>query len=95
MTLSNSPSRPVLLVAAITETPPAAIRELVLDSLRRFGATEEGDLTREVASQLGFARTGAGIKSGIGECFEAMVREGKVGRDDGRILPVAPRANVS
>ena len=35
------------------------------------------------------------FRATIGECIEALVREGKVGRDNGRLQPIASRANVS
>jgi very-short-patch-repair endonuclease len=79
----------------INDVPPSAIRELIMDSLLRFGATEEGDLTKEVARQLGFRRTGDRIKQKIGEGVESLIRDGKIAREDGRLQVVAPRANAS
>jgi hypothetical protein len=66
-----------------------------MDSLRQFGATEEADLTKEVSRQLGFKRTGDWIKQKIGEGVESLIREGKIGREDGRLQATVPRANVS
>jgi hypothetical protein len=98
--LDTVPNPPAIRISKpgyrdINDVPPAAIRELLMDSLRQFGSTEEGDLTKEVASQLGFKRTGDRIKLKIGEGVESLIREGKIGREDGRLQVVAPRVNVS
>jgi hypothetical protein len=61
-----------------------------MDSLRQFGSTEAVDLTKEVARQLGFKRTGDRIKQKIGECVESLILEGKIGREDGRLQAAAP-----
>ncbi len=74
----------------INDVPPSAICELIMDSLVRFGATEEGDLTKEVARQLGFKRTGDRIKQKIGEGVESLIRDGKIAREDGRLQVVGP-----
>jgi very-short-patch-repair endonuclease len=79
----------------IDEVPHSVIREKLLDSLRQFGSTEDGDLAKEVTRQLGFKRTGDRIKQKIGDCVESLIREGKIGREQDRLLIVAPRANVS
>ena len=94
------PDRPAIRLAKpgytnIDEVPPSAIRDLLMDSLRQFGSTEEGDLTKEVTRQLGFKRTGDRIKRKIGECVESLILEGKIGREDGRLQIVAVRVNVS
>jgi hypothetical protein len=94
------PDRPAIRLATpgyrtIDEIPPSAILELLMDSLRQFGSTEVGDLTKEVARQLGFKRTGDRIKQKIGEDVESLIREGKIGREDGRLQVAAPKVNVS
>jgi hypothetical protein len=66
-----------------------------MDSLLRFGATEEGDLTNEVRQKLGFKRTGDRIKQKIGEGVESLIREGKIAREGERLQAAAPRSNVS
>lgn len=79
----------------IHEFPTSAIRELLLTSLRQFGATEEADLIKDVANQLGSKRTGDRIVRKVGECVESLIREGKVGQEGGRLQAAVPRANVS
>ena len=97
---ADDPGEPTIRLATpsyrdIDQVPSSAIGDLVLESLRRYGATEEADVTREVARGLGFLRTGGRIKARIAECIEALVRGGLVGRNDGRLQPMATRANVS
>jgi hypothetical protein len=40
-------------------------------------------------------RTGDRIQQKSGECVESRIREGKIGREDGRLQVAAPRANLS
>ena len=66
--------------------PGAALRELVLSSLRRYGATEAGELVRAVSRQLGFGHVGPRIQGRLEECIEELLGAEQLGRTaDGRL----------
>jgi very-short-patch-repair endonuclease len=79
---------------SIEEVPEPLLRDLLVRALQTFGATEAPDLVKAASRQLGFERTGKRIQARLGECLEALVREGRIRRTADQRLqaPPAPRA---
>jgi very-short-patch-repair endonuclease len=62
---------------------PEEFREAVLQVLRARGIRPRRELTAEVRSLLGFARTGARLEEAISAAIDILLREGVVGEGSG------------
>jgi very-short-patch-repair endonuclease len=79
----TQPQTPVY--EAIDDVPAKVLRETLCRLLATFGATDEDDLIRAAARQLGFARTGSLIRARVKDCVDALIAAGLVCRmGDGR-----------
>lgn len=79
---------------SIDDVPESTIRELMLDSLTRFGATGAAELVKSVTRQLGFQRTGARITARLAGCVDELAREGKVSRTEDSGVRLLATANA-
>ncbi|HZL36690.1 MAG TPA: DUF4011 domain-containing protein, partial [Tepidisphaeraceae bacterium] len=73
--------------ASIDEAPADVIDATAIRLLHENGATPEHDLTRAIARQLGFDRTGARITRRLGERIGALKSSEKIKQDElGRLM---------
>jgi very-short-patch-repair endonuclease len=91
---SKSVEPPSLRYERIEDVPPSVIEDLVISSLRTYGATDKSELKVSVARRLGFQRTGAKIQSHVERCVEQLVLAGIISRTDGSRLSLNPDFEV-
>jgi hypothetical protein len=72
------PQPAALSYSSIDEVPDSALRDVLLRSLRTYGATEVSELIQTAARQLGFKRTGKHIQARIEKFIERLDREGQI-----------------
>ncbi|MER3415526.1 MAG: hypothetical protein C4297_04845 [Gemmataceae bacterium] len=74
---------------SIDDVPSAVLTELVLTTLRDFGATPTDELIATVARRLGFQRTGSRIHDRLEHIVAALVQSGRIQRNADQRLQVS------
>lgn len=90
----NSENEFVNRFASIDDVPTAEIARVLIETLKRCGATPKDDLIRQVARQLGFQRSGRRIQETVSIAINDCITKTRISiQEDGRLAPGATVEN--